>query len=73
MREHTSLENITADSIRTEAIISYGIKHPPKCNLHLAFGDGAVILDIVAKRNIRNKIKYWLFCKFFPFKITRWD
>lgn len=47
----------------------------PKPNLDLEIGEGRgnFIFSMTAKKTIKNRFKYWLFCKFFPFKITRWD
>jgi len=43
---------------------------PPPANLFLTTGD--LTFPIHAKRTIRNRIKYWLFCQFFPFE-RRWE
>ena len=45
----------------------------PKPNFELSFADDVVCFSFVVKKTIVNHLKYWLFCKFFPFKITRWD
>lgn len=50
-----------------------------KPNFILAFDDmgykNPVILsfEFTVKKTIVAKMKYWLFCKFFPFKIKKWD
>lgn len=52
---------------------------PPEPNFFLAFADfGEAIKDGVefhfrVKKTLLARIKYWLFCQFFPFKIIRWD
>ena len=43
-------------------------------NLELSFGDsGEVTLLQTVKKTIVNRFKYWMLCKFFPFKIKSWD
>lgn len=44
---------------------------PPPPNFELQTGD--LSLQFTVKRTLLNRLKYWLFCKFFPFKIGRWD
>ncbi|KKM68022.1 hypothetical protein LCGC14_1465130 [marine sediment metagenome] len=46
----------------------------PDHNFEMEMGDeGQVKWCYSVKKSISNRIKYWLFCKFFPFKIIRWD
>lgn len=44
-------------------------------NFSLRQGDapGCVEWHFCVKKNLINKIRYWLFCKFFPFKIIKWE
>ena len=50
---------------------------PP--NLQLIMGDRVedgvphILWSIVARKTPINRIKWWLFCKFFPFTIKQWD
>ena len=32
-----------------------------------------VEFQFTVKKTILARLKYWLFCKFFPFKIIRWE
>lgn len=47
---------------------------PPKPNFSLTMGDDGsdVVFEFRVEKTLLNRIKYWLFCKFFPFK-ARWD
>jgi len=47
----------------------------PTPNFVLATGEPSFGLrfEFCVKKTISNRIKYWLFCKFFPFRIERWD
>ena len=52
------------------------IKDPPSIkNFDLSMGEGAnaITFHFYVTRNIINRFRYWLFCKFFPFKVVRWD
>ena len=50
-------------------------------NFQMVMGDfkgsgdwqGVLTWQYHVEKTLRNRIKYWLFCRFFPFKITRWD
>ena len=42
-------------------------------NFILAMNDGDVKLHFYVKRSVGNRLRYWLFCKFFPFKIVAWN
>jgi len=52
---------------------------PPNPNFVLAFDDMGyenpfgIQFEFTVKKTPKARIKYWLFCKFFPFKIKRWD
>ena len=48
-------------------------KQPQKPNFALAFDGTEIQLEFTVKKTLKAKIKYWLFCKFFPFRIIRWD
>lgn len=47
----------------------------PKPNFTMRMGEvgNALSFDFQVKRTWLNRLKYWLFCKFFPFKIVRWN
>jgi len=52
------------------------LKEPPRIfNFVMETGDGDAKLGFTfnVKRTFYNRLRYWLFCKFFPFRITRWD
>ena len=57
----------------------YSMKAPPEPNFGLQFDDmgykeaAHIQLNFNVKKTVRARVKYWLFCKCFPFKITRWD
>lgn len=48
---------------------------PPRQNFGMQMGEDSygVVLEFTVTRNLVNRLKYWLFCKFFPFKIVHWD
>lgn len=53
---------------------SWHINPAPTHNFELQMGDGDyIVFDFFVKKTLLNRIKYWLFCQFFPFKIKRWD
>ena len=47
----------------------------PEPNLILAMGepDGGLQFGLRVKKTWLNRARYWLLCKFFPFKVKRWD
>ena len=47
----------------------------PKPNFTMAMGEKelGLIFEFRVRKTKVNMIKYWLFCQFFPFRITRWD
>lgn len=51
------------------------IINTPKPNFIMKMGDneGDVRIYFHVKKTIKNRFKYWLFCKFFPFKIIEWE
>ena len=57
----------------------FTFKHPQQPNFVLAFDDMGydnpfnIQFEFTVKKTLIARIKYWLFCKFFPFKIRRWD
>ncbi len=50
------------------------IDKPPEPNFSLITGekDNALQINFTVKKNLKNKIKWWLFCKVFPFRIGWW-
>jgi len=52
---------------------------PPEPNFSLVFDDMGydnpfkIQFEFTVKKTLKARIKYWLFCKFFPFKIKRWN
>lgn len=50
-----------------------------KSNFTLQFDDMGlhipylVIFHFTVKKTVKARIKYWLFCQFFPFKIVKWE
>ena len=44
-------------------------------NFSMEMGDRPcyVRFNFMVNKTIANKLKYWLFCKFFPFRIVKWD
>ena len=49
------------------------ISPEPRFNFEIAFAPGDIVLNANIKRTILNRFRYWMPCKFFPFKIKRWD
>ena len=45
----------------------------PPTNIDIGWGDGTITFHFHAKKTIRNRIKFWLLCQFFPYHIKRWD
>ncbi|KKM98880.1 hypothetical protein LCGC14_1153480 [marine sediment metagenome] len=47
----------------------------PEPNFEMGMGEGysQMVWSYRLKKTIINRIRYWLFCKFFPFKIIRWE
>jgi len=68
--------NISEEYVELNISKEYGVQPPPKANFELEWGDNsdcAITYCYRVKKNLQNRLKYWLFCKFFPFKIKRWD
>lgn len=63
----------------TPATINWVFTPPPKPNFVLRFDDMGyknpltIRFEFTVKKTRLARLKYWLFCKFFPFKIERWD
>ena len=47
----------------------------PKFNFEMKMGkdDGGFSYCFNVKKTILSRVKYWLFCKFFPFRIILWE
>ena len=47
----------------------------PEPNFEMQSGDipKCLRISLSVKKTIRNRIKWWLFFQFFPFKLLRWD
>ena len=54
---------------------NFKISRPPDPNFCLTMGDDGCDLTFSfrVKKTLKNRIKYGLFCQFFPFRITKWD
>ncbi len=65
--DQTSVEGF---EIRDACITRVG---PPRSNLYLEMVDSGICFELQAKKTWRNRLKYWLFCQFFPFQVKRWD
>ncbi|KKM96823.1 hypothetical protein LCGC14_1174250 [marine sediment metagenome] len=53
---------------------NFRLNKPPEPNFEMEMGEpGQVIWSFRVKKTLINRIRYWLFCKFFPFKIIRWE
>ncbi len=50
------------------------VKLPPK-NFDLTMGEGpnGVTFHMYVTPTVIHRFKWWLFCKFFPFEVARWD
>ena len=51
------------------------LNEQPTPNFTMKMGDGPanILWELNVKKTLRNRLKYWLFCQFFPFRIVRWD
>ena len=46
---------------------------PPEPNIEIEMGcNTSMRFCFNEKRTLIKRLKWWLFCKFFPFKIVRW-
>jgi len=45
----------------------------PNFEMSMGEEEQSLIFSFTVKYNLINRLKYWLFCKFFPFKIVRWE
>ena len=47
----------------------------PKVNLVLQIADNPSFLrfEFYVKKTLLNRFKFWMFCRFFPFKIIEWE
>ena len=63
----------------SDNIAYFTMKQHPEPNFVLAFDDMGydnpfgIQFEFTVKKTLLARIKYSLFCKFFPFKIKRWD
>lgn len=59
--------------------MNYGIFSPRKPNFVLKFDDMGYDnpfifqFEFTVKKTVMARIKYWLFCRVFPFKVIKWD
>lgn len=52
---------------------TYRIMDIPKPNFKMSMGDsGDVVFAFTVRKTLMNRVKYWLFCLFFPFRIKEW-
>ena len=59
----------------TDKEFEVGIRDTDLHNFVLEMGEGTGTFQFnfqVSKTAI-NRVKYWLFCKFFPFRVVRWE
>jgi len=46
----------------------------PRVNFEMVMGeDNYFIIQSYIPRTRKNRFKFWMFFKFFPFKLRRWD
>ena len=47
----------------------------PEVNIEIRWGDDPenIRFHFYAKKTTLNRIKYWLLCQFFPYRIERWE
>lgn len=62
------------DIMARQSIESFRVNFPPSNNITLQIGedDGGAHVSFTANKTLYNKFRYWMFCKFFPFKIVNW-
>ena len=48
---------------------------PPPVNFVMQQGEivNGVRWQLYVKKTFLNRFKYWMFCRFFPFKIIEWE
>ena len=52
----------------------YDFVYNPKPNFYLSLGDcGKAVFAFNVEKSLKNRIKYWLLCRVFPFTIDRWE
>jgi len=63
----------------SDNLARYEMVESPTPNFVLVFDDMGydnpfgIQFEFTVKKTMLARVKYWLFCKFFPFKIKRWD
>ena len=53
--------------------IKPGQMQPKNFDLMMGEGPNSVTFHMYVKPTLIHRFKWWLFCKFFPFKVVRWD
>ena len=52
---------------------TYRIMDIPKPNFKMSMGDSDdVVFAFTVRKTLKKRVKYWLFCSFFPFRIKEW-
>ena len=46
---------------------------PKNFDLRMGEGSNSVTFHMYVKPTVIHRFKWWLFCKFFPFEVVRWD
>ena len=44
-------------------------------NITISIGEGIynTSFNFYVKKTLYNRFRYWMFCKFFPFKVEKWE
>ena len=53
--------------------LSFKLPPPPSFTMRMGEDEGAVDWAFRVRKTRCNRLKYWLFCKFFPFRIIQWE
>jgi len=51
--------------------LSMEVSAPPKPTIRLIMGESTsdIVIEFCIKKTLLNRLKYWLFSQFFPFKV----
>lgn len=66
-------EELDSRYIETNRLGELAFSPVPNMSLRMGEPKGGACFVFSVKRNIPNRLKFWLFCKFFPFTIERWE
>ncbi len=53
--------------------LRFELPPPPNFTMRMGEGVNCVHWAFRVRKTRGNRLKYWLFCKFFPFQIIQWE